>query len=82
MNADTLHQAIAAARDGRRYDARALLLHLLEADPRNERAWLWLSGVVDDPEDVKICLENVLALNPSNPRALAVKLAYAIALTS
>ncbi|MBO9327179.1 MAG: tetratricopeptide repeat protein [Roseiflexus sp.] len=69
MNADTLHQAIAAARDGRRDDARALLLHLLEADPRNERAWLWLSGVVDDPEDVKICLENVLALNPSNPRA-------------
>ena len=68
MNADTLHQAIAAARDGRRYDARALLLHLLEADPRNERAWLWLSGVVDDPEDVKICLENVLVLNPSNPR--------------
>ena len=69
MNADTLHQAIAATRDGRRDDARALLLHLLEADPRNERAWLWLSGVVDDPEDVKICLENVLALNPSNPRA-------------
>ncbi len=69
MNADTLHQAIAAARDGRRDDARALLLHLLEADPRNERAWLWLSGVVDDPGDVKICLENVLALNPSNPRA-------------
>jgi tetratricopeptide (TPR) repeat protein len=69
MNADTLHQAIAAARDGRRDDARVLLLHLLEADPRNERAWLWLSGVVDDPEDVKICLENVLALNPSNPRA-------------
>lgn len=69
MNADTLHRAIAAARDGRRDDARALLLHLLEADPRNERAWLWLSGVVDDSEDVKICLENVLALNPSNPRA-------------
>ncbi|MGQ9547000.1 MAG: tetratricopeptide repeat protein [Roseiflexus sp.] len=69
MNADTLHRAIAAARDGRREDARALLLHLLEIDPHNERAWLWLSGVVDDPEDVKICLENVLALNPSNPRA-------------
>jgi tetratricopeptide (TPR) repeat protein len=69
MNADTLHQAIAAARDGRRDDARVLLMRTLEADPRNERAWLWLSGVVDDPNDVKICLENVLALNPSNARA-------------
>lgn len=69
MNADILHQAIAAARDGRRDDARALLMRVLEADPRNERAWLWLSGVVDDPNDVKICLENVLALNPSNARA-------------
>lgn len=69
MNADTLHQAIAAARDGRRDDARVLLLRTLEADPHNERAWLWLSGVVDDPGDVKICLENVLALNPSNVRA-------------
>ncbi|MCS6941084.1 MAG: tetratricopeptide repeat protein [Roseiflexaceae bacterium] len=68
-NADTLHQAIAAARDGRRDDARALLMRTLEADPRNERAWLWLSGVVDDPNDVKICLENVLALNPTNARA-------------
>ncbi|MCS6840359.1 MAG: tetratricopeptide repeat protein [Roseiflexus sp.] len=68
-NADTLHQAIAAARDGRRDEARVLLMRTLEADPRNERAWLWLSGVVDDPNDVKICLENVLALNPSNPRA-------------
>lgn len=69
MNADTLHQAIAAARDGRRDDARVLLMRTLEVDPRNERAWLWLSGVVDDPNDVKICLENVLALNPSNVRA-------------
>ncbi len=69
MNADPLHLAIAAARDGRRDDARALLMRTLEAEPRNERAWLWLSGVVDDPGDVKICLENVLALNPSNARA-------------
>ncbi|MFQ3631754.1 tetratricopeptide repeat protein [Roseiflexus sp.] len=69
MNADPLHLAIAAARDGRRDDARALLMRMLEAEPRNERAWLWLSGVVDDPGDVKICLENVLALNPSNARA-------------
>lgn len=70
MNANALlHQAIAAARDGRRDEARILLMRTLEAEPRNERAWLWLSGVVDDPYDVKICLENVLALNPSNARA-------------
>lgn len=66
---DLLLRGIAAARAGRRSEARALLLQMVEQDERNEQAWLWLSGVMDDPEDVRTCLENVLELNPNNARA-------------
>lgn len=66
---DMLQQGIAAARAGRREEARALLLRVVEQDERNEQAWLWLSGVTDDPEDVRVCLENVLDLNPNNAKA-------------
>lgn len=69
MNAEELNLAIVAAREGRRDEARARLFRVVESDGRNERAWLWLSGMLDDPSDVRICLENVLALNPTNARA-------------
>jgi hypothetical protein len=41
----------------------------VEVEPENERAWLWLSGVVESPEERRLCLENVLALNPDNSLA-------------
>ncbi|HWQ15417.1 MAG TPA: tetratricopeptide repeat protein [Roseiflexaceae bacterium] len=66
---DQLLRGIAAARGGRRAEARAILLRVVERDERNEQAWLWLSGVMDDPEEVRTCLENVLELNPRNERA-------------
>jgi hypothetical protein len=62
----TLAQAVAAAREGRKAEARHLLESILNQDERNEQAWLWLSGVVDDEEERLICLENVLAINPHN----------------
>jgi hypothetical protein len=65
----TLDQAILAAKAGRRADARRLLESVLEADQRNEQAWLWLSGVVDDEEERVICLENVLIINRHNQAA-------------
>lgn len=66
---DLLHQGIAAARAGKREEARGLLVRLVEADERNEQAWLWLAGVVDDPADMRTCLQNVLDLNPANQQA-------------
>jgi tetratricopeptide (TPR) repeat protein len=64
-----LQQGIAAARAGQREEARALLMRVVEADERSEQGWLWLAGVVDDPEDMRTCLENVLDLNPGNVKA-------------
>jgi len=63
---DLLSQGIAAAKAGQREQARDLLMQAIELDERNEKAWLWLSGVVDTTEDRCVCLENVLALNPDN----------------
>jgi hypothetical protein len=66
---ELLQQGISAARAGQREPARALLMQVVEADERNEQGWLWLAGVVDDPEDMRTCLENVLDLNPANVKA-------------
>ncbi len=65
-----LQEGIAAFKAGRKDEARRLLTRATELDERNENAWLWLSAVVDSLENQQICLENVLALNPNNTRAL------------
>jgi hypothetical protein len=49
--------------------ARDLLTTVLEMDDRNEQAWLWLSGAVDSPHEQRICLENVLTINPGSTAA-------------
>jgi tetratricopeptide (TPR) repeat protein len=69
MTQTLLEQGIGAALNGRRDDARAMLAQVVEADDRNEQAWLWLAGLVTDPEEMRTCLENVLHLNPENAKA-------------
>ena len=64
-----LKQAIAAAKAGRKAEARRLLEAVLDADERNEQAWLWLGEVVESEEERLICLENVLVINPDNQTA-------------
>lgn len=66
---ELFEQGVAAAQAGRREEARALLMQVVEADERNEHAWLWLASVVDDPNDLRVCLENVLHLNPQHAQA-------------
>ncbi len=64
-----LEQGVAAARSGDRATARRLLLQVVEADPRNELAWIWLASVATTAKDRRTCLERVLAINPNNTRA-------------
>ncbi len=64
-----LYEGALALQQGDKARARELLLQVVEADERIEEAWLWLSGAVDDPEDQRTALENVLALNPQNAHA-------------
>lgn len=64
-----LQAGIAAAKTGQRERARGMLLRVIEHDEENVTAWLWLSGLVDDLEERRICLENVLTLEPDNALA-------------
>lgn len=48
-----------------------MFLRVVEEDPRNELAWMWLAGLVDSLEDKVIACENVLTINPSNGKARA-----------
>jgi len=68
--ARSLYQrGVAAARSGQKRIAAGLLTRSLQLDPSCELAWLWLSGVLDDPHQQAFCLEAVLKLNPDNQHA-------------
>jgi len=64
-----LAQGIEAAKSGNHTAAQELLYDVVAEDPRNEAAWVWLSYVADTIPDRKICLENVLTINPANDYA-------------
>ena len=68
---ELLRQGIAAAKTGQGGQARGLLLQVIDRDEGNEQAWLWLSSVVESLDDRRLCLENVLAINPNNVYAQA-----------
>lgn len=46
-------------------------MRVVEMEPRNEMAWTWLTGLVDDLEDKIIACENVLTINPANEKVEA-----------
>lgn len=64
-----LKEAIAAAKAGQRPRARELLLELIEQDPHNEAAWLWLSGLLPTLNERITALETALTINPHNTQA-------------
>ena len=59
----------AAAKGGQRTVAAALLRQAVQLNPQHEQAWLWLSGVVDDRDEIANSLKAVLHINPDNVRA-------------
>ena len=66
---DLLQNALSYIQTGQKQRARDLLLQLVEQEPRNEMAWLWLSRLIADKEDQIIALENVLTINPERQQA-------------
>lgn len=63
--------AVKKAKAGEHQEAQQMLLQLVEANPQHELAWLWLSQLVEEPEDKIIALENALTINPQRPQTKA-----------
>ena len=67
--AELLRQGIEAARENKRKEAREYFEQVVELDDKSEKGWFWLASVVDSDEERRICLSNVLHINPNNERA-------------
>ncbi|MEO5952094.1 MAG: hypothetical protein ABIQ44_06430 [Chloroflexia bacterium] len=67
---DLLARGKQAAMMSQRDLARELLAYVVYLEPGNADGWLWLSGVVDSPEQVRYCLQRTLRIDPYNARAL------------
>jgi twitching motility two-component system response regulator PilG len=65
-----LAEAITAAKLGQRQLARQILAELVERDPRNESAWLWVAALSEDKQQAMEALGRVLDINPNNQQAL------------
>lgn len=63
---EQLQQAITLLRSGDKQNGGRILAEILKADPQNELAWLWMSGVVATGEQREHCLQQVLRVNPHN----------------
>jgi hypothetical protein len=64
-----LRAGVNAVHEERLDEARELLYQVIDLDERNERAWLWLGGVVTGIDERMVCLESVLAINPHHELA-------------
>jgi tetratricopeptide (TPR) repeat protein len=63
---DNLQRAIETAHAGRELMAREMFLDIVEAEPQNELAWLWLVGLLDELDERIYACKKVLAINPAN----------------
>lgn len=68
-NSDLIQQAIVAARAGRKSTACELFLQVVQADPRNELAWLWLAGLLESVDERIQACQQALVINPGNAAA-------------
>jgi hypothetical protein len=69
MSSYQLSEAVQFAQAGRREEARRLLWQIVQIEPNNEVAWLWLATVAADGNEYQRALNEVLRINPNNVQA-------------
>ncbi len=81
MAAKELSDAIQLIKSGNRQAALPILKEILQANPKDEQAWLWLYACVDKVEEKRVCLQKALEVNPDNQstRAALQKLTEPVA---
>ena len=70
MADNELQQAITAIKSGDKALGRSILVRIIQQQPKNELAWLWLSACVNTDDQKRDCLKKVLEINPENQNAL------------
>src|SRR5439155_11766858 len=69
--ASLLQQGITAARAKRKTEAYGLLRQVVDSDPRNLEAWIWLGAVAPTHEEQVQAFDRAPALDPLNEKAQA-----------
>lgn len=69
MSTEAFQAGVAALKSGNKALAREHLMKVVEQDETNEQAWLYLAGALEDPDEIRISLENALHINPQSNRA-------------
>ncbi len=63
-----MQEAIRKAKLGQELSARELFIDILQEDPDNKLAWLWLIGLLDDRGDLMFACEEVLRIDSTETR--------------
>jgi competence protein ComEC len=71
MTPDKLRQAVQLIKAGNKQSALPILKEIVQAEPNNEMAWLWLYSCVESSSQKKYCLKKALEINPDNEKARA-----------
>jgi multiple sugar transport system substrate-binding protein len=69
MTPEKLSAAVQLIKSGNKQAAIPLLREIIQDNPVDENAWLWLYACVDQVEQKKFCLQKVLEINPGNQGA-------------
>lgn len=71
MHDERFLRAVRLARIGAKREAIELFQGILEEDPADERAWLWLVDCLEEPEVRRQALETCVKINPEAEQARA-----------
>lgn len=66
---EMLHLGIQTAKSGNKQSARVIFQQVLDQDPRNERALVWMASLATSLEDKRTYLFKTLRVNPDNETA-------------
>jgi hypothetical protein len=64
-----LQQGITAYKAGKRNEARSIFITVVKQSRDSERAWGWMYSVCNTDQERIHCLQQVLRINPNNPKA-------------
>ncbi len=61
-----MQMGIRTAREGNKQNARMIFERVLEQNPEDERAWIWMAWAADNDVDRRRYLETALRINPNS----------------